>query len=58
LDFRAEARKVAEDREGYLLREGAVHYKAFFEVKKDDIGPENTSFLEIKTGQSIKCLLT
>ncbi len=40
----AKGRKVKEIREGYQLREPSVPYGNHFEVKKSDIGPENTYF--------------
>ena len=40
----ARARKVIKIGERYQLREPSVPYGAHFEVKKGDIGPENTYF--------------
>ena len=37
-------RKVKEADEGYQLREPSVPYKGNFDVKNDDIGPENRYF--------------
>jgi hypothetical protein len=37
-------RKVKEAGEGYQLREPSVPYKVNFDVKNDDIGPENRHF--------------
>ncbi len=48
LGFRAKGRAVIEDDEAYQLREGSAHYKALFGAEKDDIGPENTYFWDIK----------
>ena len=42
LGIRAKGRGVIENGGGYQLRDEAVPYKALFEVKKDDLGPENT----------------
>jgi hypothetical protein len=41
LGFRAKERDVVEACEGYQLREGVDHYRAFFEAGNEDIGPEN-----------------
>jgi len=35
--------------EGYQLREESAHYKALFGAEKDDIGPENTCFWDVKS---------
>ena len=40
-------RKVKEAGEGYQLREPSVPYKVNFDVKNDDIGPENRHFWDI-----------
>jgi len=40
-------RKVKEASEGYQLREPLVPYKVNFDVKNDDIGPENRHFWDI-----------
>lgn len=40
-------RKVEEAGEGYQLREPSVPYKGNFDVKNDDIGPENRYFWDI-----------
>ncbi len=40
-------RKVKEAGEGYQLREPLVPYKVNFDVKNDDIGPENSHFGDI-----------
>ena len=42
LGFNAKGRNVIEGSEGYQLREGAVHYTAFFGTEKDDIASEDT----------------
>jgi len=48
LGFRAIGRDVIEGCEGYQLREGAAHYRAFFEAENEDIGPGNTYLWDIK----------
>ncbi len=40
-------RKLKEAGEGYQLREPSVPYKVNFDVKNDDIGPENRHFGDI-----------
>ena len=40
-------RKVKEAGEGYLLGEPSVPYKVNFDIKNDDIGPENRHFGDI-----------
>ena len=40
-------RKVKEAGEGYQLREPSVPYEVNFDVKNDDIGPENRHFGDI-----------
>jgi hypothetical protein len=40
-------RKLKEAGEGYHLREPSVPYKDNFDVKNDDIGPENRHFWDI-----------
>ena len=40
-------RKLKEAGEGYQLREPSVPYKVNFDVKNDDIGPENRHFWDI-----------
>jgi len=40
-------RKVKESGDGYQLREPSVTYKVNFDVKNDDIGPENSQFWDI-----------
>jgi hypothetical protein len=40
-------RKLKEAGEGYHLREPSVPYKVNFDVKNDDIGPENRHFGDI-----------
>jgi putative transposase len=47
LGFRAIGRDVIEGGGAYQLREEEFPYKALFGPKKDDIGPENTYFLDI-----------
>lgn len=49
LGFRAKGRKVAEGAEGYQLREPLPRYGDTFDVKNDDMGPENTFPLNINT---------
>ena len=49
LGFRAKGRAVIEGNEGYQLREESADYKALFVAKKDDIGPENTYFWDVKS---------
>jgi len=49
LGFRAKGRAVIEDNEGYQLREESADYKALFMAEKDDIGPENTYFWDVKS---------
>ena len=44
LGIRAKGRKVRGHEEAYELREPEVLYGDDFEVKKGDIGPENTYF--------------
>jgi hypothetical protein len=41
------SRKVKEAGEGYQLRDPSVPHKVNFDVKNDDIGPENRHFLDI-----------
>ena len=40
-------RKVKEAGEGYQLREPSVPYKVNFDIKNEDIGPENGHFWDI-----------
>jgi len=41
-------RKSTKAEELYQLRESPVPYGAHFGAKKDDIGPENTYFWDVK----------
>lgn len=49
LGYRAKGRAIIESDEGYQLRESLAHYKALFEVENEDIGTENTYFLDVNT---------
>ncbi len=45
---------LKEAGEGYQLREPSVPYKVNFDVKNDDIGPENRHFWDINLRSKIE----
>jgi putative transposase len=47
LGFRARGRKIIEGGEGYQVREEPEDYNPFFNVEKEDIGPENAYFWNV-----------
>lgn len=49
LGFRAKGREVAEGAEGYQLRDPLPRYGDTFDIKNDDMGPENTFPLSINS---------
>jgi hypothetical protein len=52
LGFRAKGREVGDGAERCQLREPAARYSRLFEIKNDDIGPENTFDRRISTTSS------
>ncbi|MDY6912293.1 MAG: transposase [Chloroflexota bacterium] len=48
LGARAKGRSILKGDEGYHLREDAAPYKALFEAEKEDIGPKNAYFWDVR----------